>query len=684
MSVSPTPTTVAVTQTKQFSAAVTGTANTSVTWSVNGGAANGTISASGLYTAPTSVPNPATITVTATSQANTSVFGTATATIAGPPSGVTVQVVPNRVTLPNFGTQQFSAVVSGSTNQAVSWQVNGATGGTMQFGFISGSGFYVAPSGAPTKSDGAGGSTADGATITVTAVPQADTTTSSSAAITIAPGNALLQSGPIKLGTSGGNARDSVTISSSSGTRTICCGGTLGSLVKRGGVQYILSNNHILAKSDSGKVGDNISQPSIIDTSCDPSQTNTVATLSQFFSLVSSPTPNIDAAIAQVLAGKVDPGGNILYLGATATNGVPDPGAPNSGPLVGPAVGMTVAKSGRSTGLTCAAIGAINTNTTVQYTGNCDGTGAKFSVQYANQVDIFGGGFSAGGDSGSLIVTQSTADPIALLFAGSDSDTVGNPVSDVLNFFKSGTDAVTFVGGGPHAVIGCALPNAPQSASASAQSAILLQSAREASAETLEKAASARDIYRQQLLAHPAMQAVGVGASYDNPEESAVVLFVTRGQPHSNLPAQVAGVRTRIVEGDLFRRRGALNAEESAEMEQTVAPPQAVYAISEAEVARAKAVHIVHVADVMKWPGVQGVGIGSSVDSPGEAALMIFIIRGVPHDPIPAVIDGLRTRVRESSRFVAGSTSHDARFCALPVQRAKVALAKSAAKNEKP
>ena len=43
------------------------------------------------------------------------------------------------------------------------------------------------------------------------------------------------------------------------------------------------------------------------------------------------------------------------------------------------------------------------------------------------------------------------------------------------------------------------------------------------------------------------------------------------------------------------------------------------------------------------------------MDSPGEAALMIFTIRGVSQDAIPPVIDGLRTRVRESSRFKAGT-----------------------------
>jgi hypothetical protein len=48
------------------------------------------------------------------------------------------------------------------------------------------------------------------------------------------------------------------------------------------------------------------------------------------------------------------------------------------------------------------------------------------------------------------------------------------------------------------------------------------------------------------------------------------------------------------------------------------------------------------------------VGIGSSVDAPGESALVIFLIKGVPHDPIPPLIDALRTRVRESDRIRAG------------------------------
>jgi len=145
-----------------------------------------------------------------------------------------------------------------------------------------------------------------------------------------------------------------------------------------------------------------------------------------------------------------------------------------------------------------------------------------------------------------------------------------------------------------------------------------------------------------------------VGASYDHPSESAILLFVTKGQPRTNLPAQVEGVRTRMIEGEQFLQHGVLSPEESAALEPSAAPPQQVYALSDAELARAKVVHAAHVDELMKMDGVQGVGITSSLDSLGEAALMIFLIEGAPHPAIPPVIDGLRTRVRETTRFRAG------------------------------
>jgi hypothetical protein len=437
-------------------------------------------------------------------------------------------------------------------------------------------------------------------------------------------------------------------------------------------VQYILSDNHILARSDGATVGDAIIQPGLIDTAtCTTAGTTTVANLSQFSNLQANPSPNIDAAIAQVIAGKVDPAGKIIYLGASVdANGVPVADAPQGGtgvPASSVAVGRPVAKSGRSTGLTCSTVEATNISTSVDYTVNCDGTGTKFTANYTNQIGVIGGDFSGEGDSGSLIVTQDTASPLALLYAGSDTDTVGNPVADVLNFFASGGNNATFVGGGAHAVVGCTLPTAPQSAKTVVPSSLATQ--------IIQKAAATRDLHAPELLAYPEVQAVGVGQSYDNPKEAAILFFVTQGESRTNLPTQVDGVRTRVIEQPLFAKRGAISAEDSAMLEKSVAAPQLVYSVSDAEMARAKVVHAAHVEALMKQAGVQGVGIGSSIDSPGEAALMIFTIRGVPQDPIPAVIDGLRTRVRESSRFRAGSVGDE-------VQRAcKLAPAKASAKT---
>jgi hypothetical protein len=87
---------------QQFSAAVTGNSSQAVTWDVNGvvggNSAVGFIdSISGLYTAPAIVPSPATVAVHATSQAVSSVVGTASATITGSASAVpaAVSVTPN-------------------------------------------------------------------------------------------------------------------------------------------------------------------------------------------------------------------------------------------------------------------------------------------------------------------------------------------------------------------------------------------------------------------------------------------------------------------------------------------------------------------------------------------------------------------------------------------------------------
>jgi len=90
---------------QQFSATVTGTGNTAVTWSVNGVAGGnatlGTVSANGLYVSPASVPNPNTIKVTATSVADSRASDSANVTLQNPVPAVTT-VSPNPVNVGDF------------------------------------------------------------------------------------------------------------------------------------------------------------------------------------------------------------------------------------------------------------------------------------------------------------------------------------------------------------------------------------------------------------------------------------------------------------------------------------------------------------------------------------------------------------------------------------------------------
>jgi hypothetical protein len=160
---------VPVNGTTPFTATVTGTSNTAVTWSVDGvsgGNANaGTISASGVYTAPSQA---GTHTVMATSAADTTKTATAQVTVT---AVVAVSVAPASATIAANATQQFTATVTGTSNTSVTWSVDAVSGGNSSVGTINGSGLYTAPSQAGTH--------------TVTATSVADATKSASAPVTV-------------------------------------------------------------------------------------------------------------------------------------------------------------------------------------------------------------------------------------------------------------------------------------------------------------------------------------------------------------------------------------------------------------------------------------------------------------------------------------------------------------------
>jgi hypothetical protein len=235
------------------------------------------------------------------------------------------------------------------------------------------------------------------------------------------------------LGTSGGNEQDVGA--------TVCCIGTLGSLWTRADLPrpVILSNNHVLDRSSFGNPGtDVIDQPG--QAACFPGSSKPVAVLSQGAPLAPAGTTqgrtgaspsNTDSAIALISVGAVDLAGNILDLGAAGTSSIA--AAPPSATLAAPALNQAVAKSGRTTGLTCSTVTSVSTSVQVAYETSCGSNVTAFNATYAGQVVINGGSFSAGGDSGSLIVTQANARPVALLYGGSTTDTVANPIQDVVH-----------------------------------------------------------------------------------------------------------------------------------------------------------------------------------------------------------------------------------------------------------
>src|SRR5271156_532207 len=122
--------------TQSFTAAVTGTTNTAVTWSVQE-SVGGTIDSTGLYTAPQN--SSGTFHVVATSQANSASMGIAAVTVQLPQ----LTISPAAVTLPPNGTQTFTASAVGFANNSVTWTVQEKGGGV-----INGAGFYTAPSAA--------------------------------------------------------------------------------------------------------------------------------------------------------------------------------------------------------------------------------------------------------------------------------------------------------------------------------------------------------------------------------------------------------------------------------------------------------------------------------------------------------------------------------------------------------
>ncbi len=176
VSVSPVSSTLYGGNTQQFAATVANSPTQTVTWAQP---TVGSISSSGLYTAPSSITTQQAVTVTATSTADTTKSGSATVTLMPP---IAVSVSPTSASLCAGYTQQFTATVANTTNQAVNWTISPSLGS------VSASGLYTAPASFTQ-------------TVNVTATSVADSTKSASATVTPTTTNCTGQQ-PISINTS--------------------------------------------------------------------------------------------------------------------------------------------------------------------------------------------------------------------------------------------------------------------------------------------------------------------------------------------------------------------------------------------------------------------------------------------------------------------------------------------------
>jgi hypothetical protein len=214
---------------------------------------------------------------------------------------------------------------------------------------------------------------------------------------------------PVPIGVSTGNQKD-------------CSAGTIGARVKDSqGNVYALSNNHVYALENQAALNSAIMQPGLADARCRFDSNNIIATLVSFVPIVFSFSANntVDAAIA---ASDVSRLGN-----ATPAKG--GYGAPRSA-TVAAFVGQSIQKYGETTRLTQSRISGIDATILVDYDSG--------TARFVNQILVSSSKtFIGAGDSGSLLVTKSGANPVGLIFAGDSRGrmAIANPIDLVLGAF---------------------------------------------------------------------------------------------------------------------------------------------------------------------------------------------------------------------------------------------------------
>ncbi len=212
LSLTPTAGDIFVSDSIGLTATVSGTANTDVRWTVdnveNGNASVGTIIGSGSSVSYLAPDSDGTHVLVAAAKADPSRTGISTVRVKR--HQVTVSLNPMSATLTAGGTQSFTATVSGSSNKAVSWAVDGISGGSSTVGLISGSGLtvtYTAPGAAGTHY------------VTATSAADSAKQAAASVAVQAAPAPVSVSLSPAAFSLNGGGAQ-SLTAAVSGSTNT--------------------------------------------------------------------------------------------------------------------------------------------------------------------------------------------------------------------------------------------------------------------------------------------------------------------------------------------------------------------------------------------------------------------------------------------------------------------------------
>jgi hypothetical protein len=312
--------------------------------------------------------------------------------------------------------------------------------------------------------------------------------------------------------------------------------GTLGGVVydRLTGERLILSNNHVMANSNSARPGDPILQPGPADGG--ELGPDTIALLDRFIPIrYNSEPPTCTVAKTYAWVGnslasilKAEHRLQVVQGQAAAINlidaAVARPIDPDYirddnleiGVINGvqqAALEMGVCKSGRTTAFTTGAIRVLDTTMTVNY-------GSDRVATFEGQ--IVSTPMSEGGDSGSLLVTSDTHQAVGLLFAGSSQATIFNPIQTVLDQLRLEIRGPAM---GKQAIVG--------------------------------KAQDVRRRYQEMLMSKPNVVGVGIGLRHTGgkrTDDLGIVVMVRRKvpeillEPEEIIPAEIEGISVDVKE----------------------------------------------------------------------------------------------------------------------------------------